>query len=155
MSVRYEYNDKGLMSKQSYKIKDAEHRITYMYDDRGNCQYLWYQTYGLKAREGENYTDDIYEMWTYQYDNKDRLTMVRNFLELYTEYEYDKNGNLIRERGENDTWTEYEYNAGNMIVSMENRQGGYDLSRFDYTYSPDGNVRSVSAEYSGLKYIDW
>ena len=155
MSVRYEYNDKGLMSKQSYKIKDVEHRISYMYDDRGNCQYLWYQTYGLKAREGENYTDDIYEMWTYQYDNKDRLTMVRNFLELYTEYEYDKNGNLIRERGENDTWTEYEYNAGNMIVSMENRQGGYDLSRFDYTYSPDGNVRSVSAEYSGLKYIDW
>ena len=135
--ISYTYNNQGLISGQNYNLNGTAQSIEYGYDSRGNCIKLGYKN-GTDAEE-----------WSYGYDDKSRLTSVRNNKTAKTEatYSYDNNGNLTNQTYGNGTETSYTYNAGNLILSMVNKQNGKDLSKYNYTYNPDGNINAVTSEY--------
>jgi RHS repeat-associated protein len=60
-------------------------------------------------------------------------------------YTYDTVGRLAREDKGNGTGTSYDYDAASRIARLTNfGTNGAILSRFDYTYDPDGNQSSIA-----------
>nr|WP_281418891.1 hypothetical protein [Vallitalea pronyensis] len=148
----------GTAGTTSYTYDDLSRLVTetnpgnitkaYTYDAANNRK-----TFVLKQNGVEK------QSLSYTYDKLNRLQEIKENGQTVATYGYDDNGNresLTYNAGGSST--AYQYNLANQLTQITNQKGPAAVSRFTYTYYPDGNRESktnLSGKKQATATTDW
>lgn len=117
---------------------DTFDRLTTVTDPKGETLGYGYHPAGTRA----TLTDPDGEVTRYTYDAKQRLVAVEVPGSGVTGYGYDANDDLERIDYPEGTRAAYSYDTAGRATAIEHTRGATFISRFDYTYDPNGNRAS-------------
>ncbi len=115
----YEYNKKGLQTKQTYKCGDIKRVLNYQYNAKG---------YATKETFKETLNGKTESTYRYEYDL--RKNGDTNVVRYYSD------GKLAHK-------TVYHYNRKNRVTSTEYYEGGKKTSTSKYTYNKKGRITKI------------
>ena len=128
----YEYYPNGKLKRASFAGDTIV--MSYLYNSHGQILSvtdgigeIWTRSYDSSGRMSSR-TDPLGNITTYDYNNMDRLSRIHlpGVGNATADLTYDKQGLLVRRSYSDGTVQTYQYDAGDLLISSENINLGYD-----------------------------
>ncbi len=137
-NIAYTFNYDNLIRLLKKNIITWGKSLTYAYDSAGNRKLMI-------DYEGDS--------TTYNYDNNNRLTSLKNPSNLTTSFQYDLGGRTTKQINGNGTYTTYHYDQAGRMDSLVNwKNSTTKISFFYYNFDQYGNRTSMTDKHGLSTY---